>query len=79
MLYRALVDLQRSGFVVMVITVVVIVVIIVIVVVIVVVAAAAVVQVGGMTVMKDVSIVKSEYGEGERAINKIQDFQVSVV
>ena len=29
----------------------------------------------GMTVMKDVSIVKSEYVKGERAINKIQDFQ----
>ncbi len=29
-----------------------------------------------MTVMKDVSMTKSEYGAGERSINKIQDFQV---
>ncbi|CAB4012067.1 phytanoyl- dioxygenase, peroxisomal [Paramuricea clavata] len=29
----------------------------------------------GMTVMKDVSILKSEFVQGERAINKIQDFQ----
>lgn len=30
-----------------------------------------------MTVMKDVSIVKSEFVEGEKAVNKIQDFQVT--
>jgi hypothetical protein len=36
------------------------------------------VQVPGMIMMKDVSIAMSEYQEGERAINKIQDFQVSV-
>lgn len=29
----------------------------------------------GMTVMKDVSFVKSEFVQGEKAINKIQDFQ----
>ena len=29
----------------------------------------------GMLVMKDVSILKSEYVQGEKAINKIQDFQ----
>lgn len=29
----------------------------------------------GMVVMKDVSILKSEYVKGEKAINKIQDFQ----
>jgi len=33
------------------------------------------VKVPGMTVMKDVAIVKSEFTDGEKAINKIQDFQ----
>jgi phytanoyl-CoA hydroxylase len=28
----------------------------------------------GMTVMKDVAIVKSEFADGEKAITKIQDF-----
>ncbi len=32
-------------------------------------------QVPGLTVMRDVAIAKSEYGE--RAVTKIQDFQVS--
>lgn len=31
-------------------------------------------QVQGMTVMKDISIAKSEFLEGEKAITKIQDF-----
>ena len=31
-----------------------------------------------MTVMKDVAIAKSEFQTGERAINKIQDFQVGM-
>ena len=30
----------------------------------------------GLTIMKDVAIAKGEFMEGERAINKIQDFQV---
>ncbi|XP_028397858.1 phytanoyl-CoA dioxygenase, peroxisomal-like [Dendronephthya gigantea] len=30
----------------------------------------------GMIIMKDVSIVKSEYVQGEKAVNKIQDFQL---
>jgi phytanoyl-CoA hydroxylase len=29
----------------------------------------------GMTIMKDVSIVKSEFVKGEGAVNKIQDYQ----
>ena len=32
------------------------------------------IQVPGMTVMKDVTIAKSEFLEGEKAITKIQDF-----
>ncbi len=28
--------------------------------------------------MKDVSMVKGEYGDGETVINKIQDFQVEI-
>ena len=34
------------------------------------------VTVEGLTIMKDVAIAKGEFMEGERAINKIQDFQV---
>ena len=33
------------------------------------------VKVPGMIVMKDVAIVKSEFMDGEKAINKVQDFQ----
>ena len=33
-------------------------------------------QVPGLTVMKDVAIAKSEFKPSERAITKIQDFQV---
>jgi len=33
------------------------------------------VKVPGMIVMKDVAVVKSEFMDGEKAINKIQDFQ----
>ena len=29
-----------------------------------------------MTIMKDVAIAKSEFQSGERAVTKIQDFQV---
>ncbi len=32
------------------------------------------IRVNGMTVMKDVTIAKSEFLEGERAITKVQDF-----
>lgn len=32
----------------------------------------------GLTIMKDVSIAKSEYKKDERAITKIQDFQVDI-
>ena len=34
-------------------------------------------QVPGITLMKDVSLLKGKFQEGERAIYKIQDFQVS--
>ncbi|XP_071963549.1 phytanoyl-CoA dioxygenase, peroxisomal-like [Antedon mediterranea] len=37
------------------------------------------VKVPGLTVMKDVSIARSEFVEGERAITKIQDFQFDPV
>lgn len=34
------------------------------------------VQVPGLTVMKDVAIAKSEFVQGEKAVTKLQDFQI---
>lgn len=34
-------------------------------------------QVPGLIMMKDISMVKGEFGVGEKVVNKIQDFQVN--
>lgn len=36
-------------------------------------------QVPGLTIMKDIAIAKSEFGTNERAVSKLQDFQLDPV